>query len=81
MQTSLFGLGKVLTPEPNKVWVPKATPILFDVGVGSHMTLEAWYLGGGCMSMMDTIIDASLSRKFGGRTTIFWRLREQCKLV
>ena len=23
---------------PNKVWVPKVTPILFDVGVGSHMT-------------------------------------------
>jgi len=21
-----------------RVWVPKATPILFDVGVGSHMT-------------------------------------------
>ena len=24
--------------EPNRVWVPKATPILFDVGVGSHST-------------------------------------------
>ena len=23
---------------PNRVWVPKDTPILFDVGVGSHMT-------------------------------------------
>ena len=23
---------------PNKVWVPKVTLILFDVGVGSHMT-------------------------------------------
>ena len=23
---------------PNKVWVPKFTPIVFDVGVGSHMT-------------------------------------------
>ena len=23
---------------PNKVSVPKVTPILFDVGVGSHMT-------------------------------------------
>ena len=22
----------------NRVWVPKITPILFDVGVGSHMT-------------------------------------------
>ena len=23
---------------PNKVWVPKVTPILFDVGVGSRLT-------------------------------------------
>ena len=23
---------------PNRVWVPKATPIFFDVGVGSLMT-------------------------------------------
>ena len=23
---------------PNRVWVPKATPILFDVGVASHLT-------------------------------------------
>ena len=23
---------------PKRVWIPKATPILFDVGVGSHMT-------------------------------------------
>ena len=22
---------------PNKIWVPKSTPIVFDVGVGSHM--------------------------------------------
>ena len=23
---------------PKKVWVPKSTPIVFDVGVGSHLT-------------------------------------------
>ena len=23
---------------PKRVWIPKATPILFDVGVGSHLT-------------------------------------------
>jgi len=23
---------------PNKIWVPKTTPSMFDVGVGSHMT-------------------------------------------
>jgi len=23
---------------PNRVWVPKATPILFNVGIGSHLT-------------------------------------------
>ena len=23
---------------PKKIWIPKFTPILFDVGVGSHMT-------------------------------------------
>ena len=23
---------------PKRVWVPKTTPILFDVGVGSHLT-------------------------------------------
>jgi len=34
----LFALGKELTPWTQKVWVPKFTPILFDVGVGSHMT-------------------------------------------
>ena len=26
------------THGPNKMWVPKTTPILFDVGVGSRMT-------------------------------------------
>jgi len=26
---------------PNRVWIPKATLILFDVGVGSHMTGDA----------------------------------------
>ena len=24
--------------EPNRVWVPKSTPIVFIAGVGSHMT-------------------------------------------
>ena len=23
---------------PKKIWVPKTTPLVFDVGVGSHMT-------------------------------------------
>ena len=23
---------------PNKVWVPKSTPIVFDIGVGSYLT-------------------------------------------
>ena len=23
---------------PNKVWVPKSTPIVFDIGVGSRLT-------------------------------------------
>ena len=23
---------------PNKIWVPKTTPLVYDVGVGSHMT-------------------------------------------
>jgi len=23
---------------PKRVWVPKTTPIVYDVGVGSHMT-------------------------------------------
>ena len=26
--------------KPNKVWVPKSTPIAFEVGVGFHMTWE-----------------------------------------
>ena len=30
---------------PNKIWVPKITPRVFDVGVGSHMTWELPYLG------------------------------------
>ena len=34
---------------PNRVWVPKSTPIVFDVGVGSHMTREEWCLDGGCV--------------------------------
>ena len=29
---------------PNRVWVPKATSILFDIGVDSHMTWEWWCL-------------------------------------
>ena len=27
---------------PNRVWAPKATLILFDVGVGSHMTWDGF---------------------------------------
>ena len=29
---------KGATHGPNKVWVPKSTPIIFDVGVSSHLT-------------------------------------------
>ena len=37
LQINLFRLGKVVTPmDPKKVWVPKFTPIVFDVGVSSH---------------------------------------------
>ena len=34
---------------PKRKWVPKFSPLVFDVGVGSHMTWEDWCLGGGCM--------------------------------
>ena len=34
---------------PNKVWVPKFTPILFDVGAGSHLTSGHLCLDGGCV--------------------------------
>ena len=27
---------------PKRVWVPKTTPMIFDVGVGSRMTLDAF---------------------------------------
>ena len=33
---------------PKRKWVPKSPPLVFDIGVGSHMTGEIWYLGGGC---------------------------------
>ena len=32
------------THGPKRVWVPKTTPILFDVGVGSHRRESCWYL-------------------------------------
>ena len=38
---------------PKRKWVPKSPPLVFDVGVGSHMTWEDWRLGGGCMGSMD----------------------------
>ena len=38
-QISLSGLGNVLTPlDPKRMWIPKATSIVFNVGVGSHTT-------------------------------------------
>jgi len=41
---------------PKKVWVPKITPIFFDVGVGSLKTWETWCLDGRCVwGQMDTI--------------------------
>ena len=33
---------------PNRVWVPKFTPIVFDVGVASRLTWGHWCLNGGC---------------------------------
>jgi len=48
---------------PNKVWVPKATPILFDVVVGSHMMWDMLVPWGECVPRyMVTLLDASLSR-------------------
>ena len=42
---------------PKKIWVPRSTPILFDIGVGSHN------LDGGCDPNSKIIfMDASLSR-------------------
>ena len=34
---------------PKKIWVSKSTPILFDVGVGSHMTWELLVPWGECV--------------------------------
>ena len=49
---------------PNRVWVPKFTPIVFDVGVGSRLTWGYWCLDGGCVpSYMVALLDASLSRE------------------
>ena len=56
---------------PNKkIWVPKFSPLVVDVGVGSHKTWEDWCHGGGCIEIWRTHpFDASLLRKHGGRTT------------
>jgi len=49
--------------------------LFFYVGMDSHMTWEYWRLGGGCIwAKMDTTLDASLSRSFGGRTVFHWKL-------
>ena len=61
----------------NRVWVPKTTPILFDVGVGSHSMWGYW-----CLE-----VDAFRAKRwqfwmhhfqgeFGGRTTLVWRHRD-----
>ena len=34
---------------PKRIWVPKDTPIVFDVGVGSLLTWEFWCLDDGCV--------------------------------
>ena len=34
---------------PNKIWVPKLTPILFDVGVALTRRERYWCLDGGCV--------------------------------
>ena len=58
---------------PKKIWVPKSASLVFDIGVGSHKTWEDWCLGGGCIRAWWTYpFNASLSRKYGGRTTSFF---------
>ena len=62
---------------PKKKWVQKFSSLVFDIGVGSHMTWEVWCLDDGCVWARWTYqIDASLWRMFGGRTTIVWRPRD-----
>ena len=39
LQIIMFGLLIILTlMDPKRKWVPKFPPLVFDVGVGSHMT-------------------------------------------
>ena len=61
----MFWLKKGVNPDgPKKVWVPKSTPIAFDVGVVSHKMWEYWCLDGGCVSSkMVIILYASLLRE------------------
>ena len=51
----MFGRLIMLTPWTQKEMVPKFSPLVFDICVGSHMTWEVWCLGGGCMSWMDIL--------------------------
>ena len=46
LQTILFGLESANPHGPNRVWVPKFTHILFDVGVGSRLTWGCWCFDG-----------------------------------
>jgi len=46
-----------------KVWVPKYTPIVFDVGVDSHLTWEYWCLDGGCVSSSNVHIYGCITFK------------------
>jgi len=48
---------------PKRVWVPKTTPIVFDVGVGSRITWERWCLEWMRSELHEDNLDASLSRE------------------
>ena len=41
---------------PNKIWVPKFTPVLFDICVGSHLTWGHWCLDDGCFCAWWTLL-------------------------
>ena len=77
LQTSLFGLRKMLTPWTQEGMGTKIHSYCIWCRYDSHMTWEVlvpwWWMH---LSMMDTTFDASPSRMFGRRTTIAWKPRE-----
>ena len=80
LQISLFGLGNVLTPMDPKRYGYQNSPLLYLSRCGLSLDVRVlvpwWWMR---LRLMDTTLDASPSRMFGGRTTMVWRPSDEPK--